>query len=367
MESMKKLFFAVTNDLNSDQRMLRICNSLSDAGYQVHLRGRLLPESRPLNDRVFEQSRMKLFFTKGPFFYLEYNLRIFLFALTEKADLLSAVDLDTLPGVRLAAILLNKLFVYDAHEIFTEVPELLHSKTKQGVWRWIERIFLWRVKHSYTVNHSLAQWYFQKHGLEMRVVRNMPFRCTPPTIADVPPFILYQGALNEGRGLEALIEAMQFLPMPLMIAGRGDLDLSLRSLSKRLQLDERVNFLGQLEPEALQQLTQQAWLGVNLLEDTALNYYLSLANKFFDYVQAHVPQLCMDFPEYNMLNETHAVAILIRSLDPNDLADYILRLQGDSERYTQLQNNCKVASEVWVWENECEALLAVYAAAFARK
>lgn len=366
MERMKQLFFAVTNDLNSDQRMLRICDTLQKAGYKVHLRGRLLPQSRPLTKRIFEQSRMYLFFTKGPFFYLEYNLRIFLFALTEKADLISAVDLDSLPGMRLAALLRNKLFVYDAHEIFTEVPELLHSKTKQVVWRWVERIFLWRVKNSYTVNHSLAHWYLHKHQLQMRVVRNMPFRANFLPAMDSTRFILYQGALNEGRGLEALITAMQFLPMQLMIAGRGDLDLSLRSLSKQLKVDDKVSFLGQYDPESLQQLTRKAWLGVNLLEDKSLNYYLSLANKFFDYVQAQVPQLCMDFPEYSVLNQQHEVAILINSLDPNDLADYILRLQGDSERYARLQNNCKVASEEWIWENESKVLLAVYEDAFAR-
>ena len=31
-----------------------------------------------------------------------------------------------------------------------------------------------------------------------------------------------------------------------------------------------------------------------LLENTGLSYYYSLANKFFDYVQAGVPQLCVD-------------------------------------------------------------------------
>lgn len=366
MERMKKLFFAVTNDLNSDQRMFRVCDTLHKAGYQVHLRGRVLPESRPLIERAFEQSRMTLFFTKGPFFYLEYNLRIFMFALTEQADLISAVDLDSLPGMRLAALLRGKAFVYDAHEIFTEVPELLHSKTKQRIWQWIERIFLWRVKHSYTVNQSLAQWYLQKHGLQMQVVRNMPFRLKRAVVSETSPFILYQGALNEGRGLEALITATAHLPIPLWIAGRGDLDLSLRSLVKRLDLEEKVRFLGQLNPEELHLLTQKAWLGVNLLEDRSLNYYYSLANKFFDYVQAEVPQLCMDFPEYSVLNEAYEVALLVHSLDPNDLADYILRLQGDPDKYEQLKAQCKLAAEVWVWENESRQLRSVYEGALAR-
>jgi glycosyltransferase involved in cell wall biosynthesis len=367
MESLKRVFFAVTNDLNSDQRMLRICSTLAAAGYQVHLHGRALPESRTLTQRNFEQTRMQLWFRKGPLFYLEFNIRLFLYALGEKTDCLSAVDLDTLPAMRMAARLKNKPLVYDAHEIFTEVPELLHDGPKKRLWQWVERVFLPGVRFSYTVNHSLAQWYAQKHGIRMQVIRNMPFAAQMQTRQPHEGFILYQGALNAGRGLEALLTAMQHLPMPLYLAGKGDVEPGLRAQVVAAGLEKQVHFTGQLDPEALRELTTYAWLGVYLLESQSLNYYFSLANKFFDYAQLGVPQLCMDFPEYTLLNEAHEVAVLTASIDPQHLSTQIQQLASDPARYERLSQNALVAAQQWTWEHEAPTLLAVYKDVFLRK
>lgn len=367
MESLKRVFFAVTNDLNSDQRMLRICSTLAAAGYQVHLHGRALPESRTLTQRNFEQTRMQLWFRKGPLFYLEFNIRLFLYALSEKTDCLSAVDLDTLPAMRLAAWFKNKPLVYDAHEIFTEVPELLHDGPKKRIWQWVERVFLTGVRYCYTVNHSLAQWYAQKHGIRMQVIRNMPFAVQLQTRQPHEGFILYQGALNAGRGLEALITTMQHLPMPLYLAGKGDVEPQLRAQVVAAGLEKKVHFTGQLDPEALRELTAKAWLGVNLLESQSLNYYFSLANKFFDYAQLGVPQLCMDFPEYTVLNEAHEVAVLTVNIDPQHLATQIQQLASDPARYERLSQNALVAAKHWTWEHEAPTLLAVYKDVFLRK
>ncbi len=367
MERLNRLFFAVTNDLNSDQRMLRICSTLAAAGYEVHLHGRELPGSRVLTQRNFVQTRMRLWFRKGPLFYLEFNIRLFLYALGETTDCLSAVDLDTLPAMRLAAWIKNKPLVYDAHEIFTEVPEILHSKPKQRIWQWVERTFLPGVRSSYTVNHSLAQWYAQKHGIQMQVVRNMPFAAHLIARQPHEGFILYQGALNEGRGLEALIEAMKLLPMPLYLAGKGDVAPQLQAQVAAAGLTQQVHFTGQLDPEALRELTAKAWLGVNLLESHSLNYYYSLANKFFDYAQLGVPQLCMDFPEYSLLNEAHEVALLTNSLAPQTLASQIQRLANEANLYERLSNNALKAAQEWTWEQEAPKLLALYKEVFLRK
>jgi glycosyltransferase involved in cell wall biosynthesis len=363
---MTRLLFAVTNDLNSDQRMLRICSSLQAAGYAVQLVGRQLPNSRPLTQRSFVQHRMRLFFLKGPLFYLEYNLRLFFYALGSSVNAYGAVDLDTLPAMRLAALLRSKVLVYDAHEIFTEVPELQHSAIKKRIWSLAERLFLPGVKHAYTVNHSLAAWYEQRYPLRMQVVRNMPFQQRDKTAKPSGRYLLYQGALNEGRGLEPLIAAMRHLPMPLWIAGKGDLEADLRALVVKAGLQEQVKFLGQLDPEALREVTLGAWLGVNLLESKSLNYYYSLANKFFDYAQCQLPQLCMNFPEYQHYNQQFEVAVLIDELDPAQLAREILQLHSHPERYQHLQANCVLAAENWVWEKEEPVLLDLYKHALRR-
>ena len=44
----KRIIFTVTNDLRYDQRMQRICTTLSAEGYEVALIGRQLTSSIPL-------------------------------------------------------------------------------------------------------------------------------------------------------------------------------------------------------------------------------------------------------------------------------------------------------------------------------
>lgn len=360
---MKKILFSVTNDLNSDQRMWRICASLQAAGYHVQLVGRQLPDSRVLPQRAYAQHRMVLFFNKGPMFYLEYNLRLFLYALGSKVAIYSAVDLDTLPAMWLAARLRNCPMVYDAHEIFTEVPELAPGGLKQRLWKTLERLLLPKIRHAYTVNHSLATWYKKQYGIQMEVVRNMPEAREPLVIADAE-FILYQGALNAGRGLEALIEAAPSLPLPVYIAGKGDLADWLTAAVRERGLGDKVKLLGQLDPEALQQLTARAWLGINLLESQSLNYYYSLANKFFDYVQAGIPQLCADFPEYAHMNSAFEVAVLSSSHETSTWLPLVDALWKDQERYAYLKSNCLKAAREWTWESEKKTLLAFYASVF---
>lgn len=64
--------------------------------------------------------------------------------------------------------------MYDAHEIFTEVPELVGRKFKQGLWKRLERKIFPKLKFVFTVNDSIAGWYEREYGICPHVVRNIP-------------------------------------------------------------------------------------------------------------------------------------------------------------------------------------------------
>jgi glycosyltransferase involved in cell wall biosynthesis len=172
--------------------------------------------------------------------------------------------------------------------------------------------------------------------------------------------ILYQGALNEGRGIEAMIEAMQYLDCKLILAGEGDLSSLLRKKVEQLNLKEKIIFTGKKEADELRELTKQSFIGINLLENKGLNYYYSLANKFFDYVQAGVPQITMNFPEYKKMNTEFEVAVLIDDLKTETLLSAIRKLMEEKDFYFRLRENCLSAREVWNWQNEEQKLLAFY-------
>ena len=110
----KRVLVSVTNDLFTDQRVKKVCDSLSEMHFDIELIGRMLPNSQPLN-RSYKTRRMRLIFNKGPLFYAEYNTRLFFVLLFSKATIFHANDLDTLLANYLASRIRNIPLVYDTH------------------------------------------------------------------------------------------------------------------------------------------------------------------------------------------------------------------------------------------------------------
>ena len=360
MAALKRIICTVTNDLTFDQRMQRICNTLAEAGYSITLVGRALPTSLPLPERPWQQVRLRCRQHKGFAFYAEFNLRLFFFLLKTPFDAVAVTDTDTLLAGTLASLLRQKQRVFDAHEYFTEVPEVVHRPLVKTFWKMVERLCLPFYRYAYTVGPALAAIFTQQYGIPFAVVRNMPFQRQKQAGLPQKRILLYQGALNEGRGIETAIAAMPLLPdeFELHLAGEGDLSDRLRRLATGQE--ERIHFHGYIRPEALRALTDTAWIGINLLEHRGQSYYYSLANKFFDYVQARVPVVTMKFPEYAALQREFPVALLMDTLDATHLAQRLTALHQHPEEYLQMQSACDAAAGVWHWENEKKTLLNVW-------
>lgn len=339
--------------------MHRICQTLAENGFSITLIGRKLPHSAPLERRLYNQIRLSCFFNKGKIFYAEYNIRLFWKLLFMKADVLCAIDLDTIMPVFWASFVRRKKRYFDAHEYFEEVPEVIDRKIVQAIWRWIAYIYIKRFHVCYTVSCSLAKELSRKYNKHFDVIRNVPYLTTESSERD-RTYLLYHGALNAGRGLEVLIEAMQFIDMPLMIAGEGDISEKLRQLAQQLKLLHKINFLGYVKPDNLKPLLSGAFAGMNLLEHKSMSYYYSLANKFFDYIHAGVPVITMNFPEYRHINQQYEVGILLDTLSPAAIIDAVNRLKQDNMLYLRLKQNCNRAKMIYNWQRESANLLKLY-------
>lgn len=360
----RKIIFAVTNDLSYDQRMIRICNSLVTHGYEVVLVGRKKANSIPLIPQKFQQYRFNLWFSKGKLFYLAYNFRLFFFLLSHRFDMLGSVDLDTLLPCFLVAKIKAKPCIFDAHEYFTEVPEVVHRPFTKSVWESIGNFIIPRLKYAYTVSASLQKLFSKKYGIPFQLIRNISV-AKPKFIyrkeQKEKSVILYQGVLNEGRGLAELIATMPRLNQAeLWLAGEGDLSEELRQLVIHLSLQNSVKFLGYLSPEELQKITPQATIGINLLENRGLSYYYSLANKTFDYIQAELPAIHMNFPEYQAINQAFEIGVLVDNLQPENLLAALQKLFNDKPFYQQIKANCHAAKQVYNWEKEEQKLIEFY-------
>jgi len=359
---MKRIVFTVTNDLSYDQRMNRICTSLANAGYDVTLVGRKRRASQKLGKKLFGQHRIKCFFEKGKLFYLEYNFKLFWYLLFHKCNIICAIDLDTVVPAFAVSKLRRKPLVYDAHEYFTEMEEVVARPMIKRAWERVEKFIVPKIKHAYTVSEGYAELFEKKYGTKFHIIRNATVLNENPTTNNkqATKYILYQGAVNVGRGLENLLHAMQQINGKLYICGKGDIYSDLRILSKELQLEGKVVFCGYIEPELLREYTHNATVGITFFSNKGLSNHYSLANRFFDYLHAGVPQVAMNYPEYVKFCEEFKVATLIDNLEANTIATAINELLNNENYYSKMRQDSFKAREVYNWQNEEKKLLGIY-------
>lgn len=361
MAKKTRIVCTVTNDLNYDQRMIRICTALAGAGYEVSLIGFKKKNSKALVPRPFKQLRIPIIAEKGKLMYVDYWIKLFFVLLFRKADIFCAIDLDTIMPVYYASCIRGKKRVYDAHELFTELKEVISRPAVHKMWLWIERHTVPNFPVGYTIGECYAEEFKRKYGVSYGVVRNATV-LRPLTIPEKKEkYILYQGAVNVGRRFEQLIPAMQFVDAPLIICGEGNFFEETKALVAQYGLEHKITFKGYVPPEELRQYTLGAWVGITLFEDTSLSNRLSMANRFFDYMHAAVPQVCNQYPEYEKVNAQFEIATLIDEPKPENIAAALNRLLTDEAYHHRLEQNCLSARELYCWQMQEKTLLDTYA------
>jgi glycosyltransferase involved in cell wall biosynthesis len=354
------IYFTVTNDLSYDQRMIRICTSLSAAGYKVKLIGRRLKKSIPLVDEPFQQKRIGCFFEKGKLFYAEYNIRLFFYLLFNRMDCICAIDLDTILPCYFISKIKRIKRVYDAHELFCEMKEIVTRPLLYKTWKIIENFSVPKFKMGYTVNQPIANEFKKMYSVQYEVIRSIAVKYEVIIPEKREKYILYQGAVNEGRCFESLIPAMRYINASLIICGDGNFFEQAKRLVNQYELNDKITFKGKVPPQQLKVYTINAWIGITLFDDKGLSNYYSLANRFFDYIHAGVPQVCVDFPAYREINNQYQIGVMISDTSSENLFKEINNLLANETLYKQLQLNCLHAGNVYNWQNEEKKLISFY-------
>lgn len=365
-----KVIVTVSNDLYTDQRVHKVCSFIEDQGYNVLLVGRIKKDSKEFK-RSYSTHRLKLWFSKGPLFYAEFNLRLFFYLLVRKSSIIVANDLDTLLACYTASkFKLETQLIYDTHEYFTEVPELVARPKVQKIWEGIEGWIFPKLKAIYTVNESIAQLYSKKYKKEVKVVRNISplFQITDLRSKEelgIPTdkfIVIIQGAgINVDRGAEEAVEAMKFIENTvLLIVGDGDVVSQLKENVKKLQIDEKVKFFPKMSYDKMMNYTYHADLGLTLDKPTNINYRFSLPNKLFDYIHTNTPVLSTDLIEVKNIIETYNVGSIIKELTSENLAKIIHEIKADKKSLENWKTNCTKAKEELNWQKECETLKQFY-------
>lgn len=362
----------VSNDLATDQRVLKVCQSLYDLGYMPRMIGRKLPESIAMPEVPFQHKRMRLLFRNGPAFYAELNLRLFFLLLFSKLDRVHANDLDTLLPAYLVSVIRRKPLVYDTHEYFTGVPEIQSRPLVKKIWKGIEGFVFPKLSRVSTVNESIASLYERDYGILPKVIRNIPTRLNTeikpvskldiPGVSDTDFVIILQGAgINVDRGAEEALEMMKFLKdCKLIIAGSGDVIGKLRIRASQDDLNGKVIFLPKMNYSHLMQITAACNLGLTLDKDTNINYRFSLPNKLFDYIHAGIPVFASNLPEVRKVVEEYGVGLITESHNPETMASQINNLKSNPQSLLRMREACLAAIQELTWEKESLVLQLFY-------
>ncbi|MDP4266025.1 MAG: glycosyltransferase [Bacteroidota bacterium] len=368
---MKTVVISVTNDINTDQRIYRVANTLYRQGFDVLVVGRKKKNSFPLIPLPYRVHRIKIKFNKGPLFYAEFNLRLFFFLLLKKTTILLSNDLDTLLPNYLISKIKRVPIIFDSHEYYTGVPELKGRNFVRNVWKSIERAILPKLKKVYTVSDSIAIKYLKEYNINASVIKNVPYY-SGIVISDMKKklsirndykIIIYQGALNVERGLEEMIEAMTHLrdnKIVLLLCGTGDIIEKLKEMAIRLNLSDKVIFTGQIPFINLKYYTAIADIGISIERADNENYKCCLPNKLFDYIQARIPILASPLPEIKKIFDKYNIGCLIESHDPAHIADKVKYMLENTNQQKLWKDTLSKAAEEYCWEIEEKEFLKLY-------
>lgn len=311
----------------------------------------------------FESALGKVVRTLGWYFAVLWWMR------ARSVECLNCHSLPVLPLSVLLKIWKRCKLVYDTHELETETH--VSRGLRKRLAKRVERSFIGRVDALCVVNRSIADWYKNSYSLDrVWVVHNLPLRMTSlpkPTgllrtaIGLKSPeslLFIYQGLISPGRGIEMLLDAFVGIKgdRHLVFMGYGPLQNLVREAER---IHANIHFMPAVAPELVKDYTVDADVGLSLIENTCLSYYLCAPNKLYEYAACGVVPVVSDFPEMSRFVDIHNCGWKVK-LEVDVFRRLIESIDAESLKVKRV--NAARAGMEYCWENEEPELLYMYEA-----
>ncbi len=279
---------------------------------------------------------------------IEVNFRFIFLGIKLKPKVIHCHDTTIL----LTGYLLSKLFrsflIYDAHELnfMRSSPRFVNFTNK------LIESFSWsRINLLISVSQGILDFYtFYRekketllipncnefnidsidscHRVDLREVYNIP--------CEVPIFV-FVGAFVHGRGINNILEAFSNddVNSHVVFIGYGELEGLIGEYSNC----SRIHNYGPLKPEDLISTASSGDYGLCLLEPISYSDYLSLPNKFYDYLNSNLKIISSSLPEIQSATLKDNLGYVI-SGDTQSIINVVMRIETEFEsNYTKYSHN----------------------------
>ncbi len=386
---MKRICILLNGRIKHDSRVIKIINTLSANSYVdlFYINGNINEDKKMFNHNVQLYSFyhpinfLQLVFRHSLFFY-EFNF--FYKKIKETRKVYDVVYCNDLPTLNVGYKYKKKYgarLIYDSHEIYIETVNQFYTKKKNLFKNTLFEISIRFMKISgrifekkvvkyvdalITVNSSIANYFEEKYKIKnVEFIMNIPILKKETmwnrnlkkelNYLESDFIVIYQGILNNGRGLLPLVNAFKFLPnkFKLLVLGEGILYDDILETVSVLGLESQVKLMGRVPITVLHNYTKIASLGVNLLEAYNLSTYLALPNKLFEYIHAEIPVLCSKTKESIEIVNKYEIGFLT-GLSPKEISQAIEECSTlDLSKY---KKNCNIAKSRLNWQAQEDML-----------
>ncbi len=212
-----------------------------------------------------------------------------------------------------------------------------------------------------------ADYLKDAYGIEnLVVVRNLPKYIneikpidlrTKLGIPNEDKIILYQGVILEGRGILYLINILDKIENAhFVVIGDGEFRKNFEDETKKLEIKNKVHFMGVVNHEELLNYTAAADIGVALIENISISYYYALPNKLFEYIMAGVPILASKLPQMEKVILKYGVGKCVEMGNEAEVVKVLNEMLSNDVMLTAYSGNCKNAAKELNWEAEFEKI-----------
>lgn len=296
------------------------------------------------------------------------HLRLCCLIASSRPAVIHSHDVNTLPTSWLASVVSRAPLVYDAHEISTAREGYSGVRRIVG---FVEKVLLPRVAAVITTTDTRATYLARAYKIARPVVlqnrprfvnvhRNDKIRARLGLVNDWP-IVLYQGGLQQGRGLERIVDVAKELESAYFVfVGGGRLRNQLNDRVRSLGVEQRVFFIDTVSLDELPTYTASADVGVQAIENTCFNHFSTDSNKVFEYVMAGLPVVASNFPEIRKLIGEYKFGLLVEPGDSMALKDALGLIIANESLRNAFSERAHIAKKDLNWESQEEKLIDLY-------